>query len=847
MVRGNLRLLPVLIAGLLLIAPGRANALDRICDPAYEDCRAPLLNLINSETVGIDVAFWFMEDTRYANAIVSRWRAGVPVRVLMDSEANCCYDNEPSLQMLRDAGIPMREKTGSGILHWKMMLFVGQNTVEFSGANYSSEAFVPIAPYSNYVDEIIYFTGHSSVVNSFKTRYDDQWVSTSGYSNYANVTSLSRKYPTYAIDPEMNFVPWNNFASRSVSSYNAEATKIDVIMYRITDRRHTDAMIAAKARGVSIRVISEPEEYRDATRLWHAWNIDRLYAAGIPIRHRAHAGLSHEKLTLLYGQGMTIFGSSNWTSASAESQAEHNIFTKDTTFFNWATAHFDRKWNNTAPGGMDETTAFVPLPPDVPSLKSPANSATGQPLSVTLAWWAGLWAHKYDVYFGTSPSSMTRILDDRELGPSQGSSDYVTWSVSNLAAGTTYYWYVVSRTMADMEKTSATFSFTTEGTGGGGGGGGPLPTGWSHADIGAVATAGNASFSSGTYTVEGSGADVWGNADELHFAYQSLTGDGTMTARVASVEQLSSWTKAGVMFRASLSAGAQHGFMMVTPGKGLAFQRRVSSGGATTHTSGAAVTAPYWVRISRTGSTIRAYSSPNGSTWTLVGTDTIAMPSTIFVGLAVSSHVDGSLATAAFDQVTVTAGGVGGGGGGPLPSGWSQADVGSTGAAGTGTYSAGTYTLQGAGADVWGTADQFHYAYHAMSGDGAVVARVASLENVASWTKAGVMIRSSLSAGAHHAFMLVSPGKGLAFQRRVSNGGQSTNTTGPGGAAPYWVRLQRKGDVFTASASTNGLTWTVVGTQTIKMPNSVLAGLAVGSHVTGSLATATFDQVTVTP
>jgi hypothetical protein len=84
------------------------------------------------------------------------------------------------------------------------MLFAGQNTVEFSGANYSAEAFVPITPYSNYVYEIINFTDRTSIVNSFKTRYDDVWVSTSGWSTYANVTSLARNYPTYAIDPEMN-------------------------------------------------------------------------------------------------------------------------------------------------------------------------------------------------------------------------------------------------------------------------------------------------------------------------------------------------------------------------------------------------------------------------------------------------------------------------------------------------------------------------------------------------------------------------------------------------------------------------------------------------------------------
>jgi len=57
------------------------------------------------------------------------------------------------------------------------MLFAGQRTVEFSGANYSGEAFVPLTPYSAYVDEVIYFTDRPSYVNSFMTKFDDVWTS----------------------------------------------------------------------------------------------------------------------------------------------------------------------------------------------------------------------------------------------------------------------------------------------------------------------------------------------------------------------------------------------------------------------------------------------------------------------------------------------------------------------------------------------------------------------------------------------------------------------------------------------------------------------------------------------
>src|SRR5688572_23790387 len=94
---------------LLALFSAPTNAQERLCDPAFEDCRAPLWALIDNETVGIDVAFWFMQDTSFANKIIARHQQGVPVRVLVDPRANPIYTgNEQVLNMLAGAGIPMR-------------------------------------------------------------------------------------------------------------------------------------------------------------------------------------------------------------------------------------------------------------------------------------------------------------------------------------------------------------------------------------------------------------------------------------------------------------------------------------------------------------------------------------------------------------------------------------------------------------------------------------------------------------------------------------------------------------------------------------------------------------------
>ncbi len=370
-----------------------------------------------------------------------------------------------------------------------------------------------------------------------------------------------------------------------------------------------------------------------------------------------------------------------------------------------------------------------------------------------------------------------------------------------------------------------------------------LPPGWTDQDIGAVGVSGSASASGGMFTVTGAGTDVWGTSDAFHFAWQPLTGDGTIVARVASIEGVQAWTKMGVMIRASTSAGAAHAFMLVSIGKGLAYQRRTTTGGMSTSTAGGAGTAPRWVRLTRKGAMIAAYVSTNGTSWTLVGSDTFTMPATILAGLAAHSHDPGRAATAVFDNVLLSAAA-------PsepsLPDGWTSRDIGAVGPAGSASESSGSFTIRGAGADVWHTADAFHFTSQHVTGDVTIIARVASLSGVQAWTQVGVMVRETLEPNSAHAFMIVSTGKGLAFQRRPEGGGITTHTTGGAGTAPRWVRLVRRGPAITASTSADGVAWTVVGTDMFAMASEIHVGLAVSSHDPTQLATATFDRVAVT-
>ncbi len=362
---------------------------------------------------------------------------------------------------------------------------------------------------------------------------------------------------------------------------------------------------------------------------------------------------------------------------------------------------------------------------------------------------------------------------------------------------------------------------------------GGLSAGWLGEAVGAGVTA-TASESSGVFTLQASGRDIWGTADEFGFVSRTLDGDGDIVARVDSMAAVDRWTKAGVMIRGGSSVGAPHAFMLVSAERGLAFQRRRAAGGISYHTDGGAGVAPQWLWLSRRGDRFEAYVSAGGATWRLVGADTIPMPRRVAAGLALTGHNGSAVATAVFSKVAIT-----------HAAAWNNADIGAVGRTGSMTATTERIHVSGAGADIWNTADAFHFAWREMTGDGEIVARVASVQDTDRWAKAGVMIRASRDPGSPHALMLVSPGKGYAFQRRVAQGGISTHTAAGTGTAPQWVRLKRQGDTLTAYRSNDGTNWVVAGTERIPMGQTVLVGLAVSSHTTAAVCQAVFEHVSL--
>jgi hypothetical protein len=402
-----------------------------------------------------------------------------------------------------------------------------------------------------------------------------------------------------------------------------------------------------------------------------------------------------------------------------------------------------------------------------------------------------------------------------------------------------------------------------------------VPSPWSSADIGSPISAGTADYSAAdeTYYLDGGGADVYGANDQFHYVYQTLSGDGTIVARVRYQTNSSPWAKAGVMIKQAAVAGSPFVDALVAPdvspntpnvngvacdangclsplppvqptmGYGARMQY-TSTGSKTPATYPAGFSDPdKWLKLTKSGNNFTSWISSDGVNWTEMGVVTVPMTGPVTIGLFDTSHNIGQDSTVAFDHVTVTPV-VPPPPPGPLPSPWTDTDVGSPQVAGSGGYTGGVFTVNGSGADIWGTSDQFNYVHQPTSGSGTLVARVTSQSDTSSNAKAGIIYKQSTTAGSPYLLLAMSPSGVVKAQYDFSGSVQASATyTFPN----VWMKLSwTAAGKVTASLSPDGVNWTVVLTKTLPFTGSGTTGLYVCSHDADTLGTATFDNVSYT-
>jgi hypothetical protein len=382
---------------------------------------------------------------------------------------------------------------------------------------------------------------------------------------------------------------------------------------------------------------------------------------------------------------------------------------------------------------------------------------------------------------------------------------------------------------------------------------GVCPASWSCTDIGGAQPPGQDTLTNaGTWNEVAGGGDIWGTADSFHLVTQPLNGDGTATAHITSQQATDPFAKAGPMMRSTSDPGSPYYAAFITPGHGIAVQWRSSQGGSTQQllVSG---TVPTYLAVNRyTTSTQTVYTasmSTDGVNWTPIpgSTQALNLGQSLLAGLGITSHNQGMGSAVSLDTVSVTSGEF------PppgfqCPQGWSCGDIGAASPAGNQTLTSGSWTIQGGGPDIWGTADAYHFVWQPLPGDGSVNSAVTSLSASDPSAKAGVMIRGSTDPGAPYYAAYVTPGNGVVVQIRTGQAVAATQIATLSGTAPVYLKVTRTGTTFSAATSSDGVTWTPVSGSSVSMPNlggSALAGLAVTSHNSGVVGTATFGSVAI--
>ena len=253
-----------------------------------------------------------------------------------------------------------------------------------------------------------------------------------------------------------------------------------------------------------------------------------------------------------------------------------------------------------------------------------------------------------------------------------------------------------------------------------------------------------------------------------------------------------------------------------------------------------------WIDTADNESGFRVERSTNGTSFTPIATlaagaqsysDTTVASGTQYWYRVYAFNAAGDSASSSIATATTP-------GSSALPSPWQQGDIGTVFAAGSASFADGTFSVTASGTDIWTSADGFRFVYQGLSGDGAIIARVGSVQNTHGWAKAGVMFRETLAANSKQASMHVTPTNGTVMTYRTSTGG-SSNGFFDSGSAPEWIRLTRSGSTFTAARSENGSTWTTVGSINISMGSTIYVGLCVSAKNSSTMNTSTFTDVAV--
>ena len=188
-----------------------------------------------------------------------------------------------------------------------------------------------------------------------------------------------------------------------------------------------------------------------------------------------------------------------------------------------------------------------------------------------------------------------------------------------------------------------------------------------------------------------------------------------------------------------------------------------------------------------------------------------------------------------------------------LPPSWKQSDVGEVKISGYSLFDGEKFTLEGAGKEIGGTVDSFHFAFVPMKKDSTITARIIRPMS-SQWTSPGVMIRKNLDSDSPHASVLLLPHWSGALVSRSSKGAktQILGSTELGEthvikknrlSTPYWIRIKKSRQTITGFLSADGNKWNEIGKIKLDFGDQYLVGLPACSQLDKVSTTVTYDSV----
>ena len=338
--------------------------------------------------------------------------------------------------------------------------------------------------------------------------------------------------------------------------------------------------------------------------------------------------------------GATSYNIYRATTAGGEGSTPYQTGVATNSFVNTGltngTTYYYKVTAVTASGQSPQSNEQSAMPNVAPVAPTLGGSASDK--HAVLSWNAVAGATSYSIYRGTVSGSLALL---------QSALTTTAFTDSGLTNGTTYYYQVTASNSGGEGARSNQLAILPQVT---------VTSPWTAADIGSPALAGYSSYAGGTFTMTGSGSDIWNNADQFQFVYQPITGDATIVAHVATQTATDGWAKAGVMLRQDLSAGSINACMVLDPNGNAQMQYRTALNGTSLSAATGGIYVPNWVKLVRAGNTLTGFYSTDGINWVSPSgaSVTVTMTGTVYIGLCVTAHNTGLLSTATINNVAVT-------------------------------------------------------------------------------------------------------------------------------------------------------------------------------------------------